>query len=214
MSETGQYNEVQVSQLVQQARMDERSRLLARNLEEAEQRAQRKDEVLKSRDLARENGGFSQVYGKGWERLRELINSNKSAALLYSFVAENADANGGILVAEQDVIAGELGISRTTLWRATAHLEKAGALLRIKVGSGVYAYALSPDEVWKSWNTAKETAVFRTKTLISKNAQGDAFRRKLTLWARQRDGQPELPLEEPEQIIAPDMREVEANADE
>ena len=214
MSEMGQYTESQVSQLVQQARIDERQRSLNRQIQDAEQRAQEKDEILKKRDLARENGGFSQVYGRGWERLRELINSNKSAALLYSFVAENADANGGILVAEQDVIAGELGISRTTLWRATAHLEKVGALLRIKVGSGVYAYALSPDEVWKSWNTTKDTAVFRTKTLVSKSAQGDVFRRKLTVWARQRDGQHELPLDDPEQIIAPDMREVEANADE
>ena len=33
------------------------------------------------------------------------------------------------------------------------------------------AYALSPHEVWKGYNTTKEYAAFVTKTLVNKNGE-------------------------------------------
>jgi DNA-binding Lrp family transcriptional regulator len=111
---------------------------------------------------------------------------------VYSFLAEHIDGVAGAVVVSQDVIAKELGVHERTIRRLTAQLEEDGALVRIKVGTGVYAYALDPGEVWRSWDDKKECAAFVTKTLVLKSDRSNnQVRRKLKVMM----GEPELPLD-------------------
>ena len=129
----------------------------------AERLAAGRDEKISDEEKRRMNDGFVQVYSKGWARMRELLRETKSQAplLLYTFIAEHMDADGGVVVADQETICEAIGVSRTTLWRAITFLEERNALLRIVVGGSVSAYALDPSEIWRSWDSAKERAVFR-----------------------------------------------------
>jgi len=128
----------------------------------------------------RANRDFVQVYPKGWKRLQALIRSNPSAARVYAFLAEHIDGTCGAVVVSQEVIAEELEVHERTIRRLTQQLEQAGAIVRIKVGTGVYAYALDPEEIWRSWDAAKGTAAFTTRTLVrtADRANGQV-RRKL-----------------------------------
>jgi DNA-binding transcriptional regulator YhcF (GntR family) len=140
----------------------------------------------------RSNKEFTQVYVKGWRRLQSLIRTNPSAARVYAFLAENIDGTVGAVVVSQDVMAEDLGVHVRTIRRLTKTLEDEGALVRIKVGTGVYAYALDPSEIWKSWDDKKELAAFNTRTLIAKKDRANGqVRRKLKFMM----GEPELPLE-------------------
>lgn len=155
-----------------------------------------RDQKITDEEKRRMNDGFVQVYPKGWARMRELMKETKSQAplLLYTFIAEHMDADGGVVVADQETICEAIGVSRTTLWRAITFLEERNALLRIVVGGSVSAYALDPTEIWRSWDSAKERAVFRTKTVVRKSIQSDQVKRRMTLMVKERSGQPELPL--------------------
>ena len=78
-----------------------------------------------------------------------------------------------------------------TIRRQTKYLDDIGAIVRIKVGMGVYAYALDPSEIWKSWDEKKDNAAFLTRTLVRKSdAANKEVRRKLKVMI----GEPELPL--------------------
>jgi DNA-binding transcriptional regulator YhcF (GntR family) len=162
---------------------------VARELREAriERDIERRDE------LSRENRGFVQVYPKGWSRLQHLIRTNPSAARLYALLAENMDPQGGVVVAAQTVLAEILDVNERTIRRLTQALEDQNAIVRIRVGSGTYAYALDPSEVWKAWDVAKDHAVFRTKTLVSKNGENALVKRRLQVMIREQMGEPELP---------------------
>lgn len=157
------------------------------------QRAARKVEMEaedrerdKAREEAKKNRGFVQVYPKGWSRLQELIKSNPGAARIYAFLAEHIDATCGAVVVSQDVMAGELGIHVRTIQRHTRFLEEVGAVIRIKVGIGVYAYALDPHEVWRSWDDRKETSAFVTKTLVRTSDQENSeIRRRLNVMIKE-----------------------------
>lgn len=149
--------------------------------------SQEREKVQKEYQRSRQNEGFTQVYEKGWMRLRVLIMENKSAAVLYAYLAQHMDASCGALVASQEVLREETGLSRTTLWRASKHLEEVGALVRFVVGGSVYAYALNDSEVWKSWDSAKETAAFRTKTLARKSDQPGRVQRRIQVMVREKD---------------------------
>lgn len=158
---------------------------------------------LKAQDRDREareaeekkNSGFTQVYSKGWQRLQALINANPSAARVYAYLAEHIDGSCGAVVVSQVVLAEELGIVDRTIRRHTAWLEEAGAIVRIKVGSGVYAYALDPEEVWKSWDSKKETAAFHTKTLVSKrDKENGIVKRKLNMMVHEQRGEAQQAL--------------------
>ena len=164
----------------------------------AERLAAGRDEEISEAERRRMNADFVQVYPKGWARMRELLRETKSQAplLLYTFLAEHIDADGGVLVADQETICEAIGVSRTTLWRAVNFLEERNALLRLTVGGSVSAYALDPSEVWKSWDSAKERAVFHSKTMVRKSAQPDQIKRRMQIMMKERMGEPELPLEE------------------
>lgn len=151
-------------------------------------------DVEQRQDLSRENRRFVQVYPKGWARLQHLIRTNPSAARFYALLAEHMDPNGGVVVAAQQVLADLLGVNERTIRRLTKSLEDEGAIVRIRVGSGTYAYALDPDEVWRAWDVQKDYAVFRTRTLVSKTGENAVIKRRLQVMLAEMRGEPELPL--------------------
>lgn len=152
-----------------------------RRLRKMELEAQDREDASK-KDQERKNRGFAQVYPKGWRRLQSLIQQNPAAARVYAFLAEHIDGVAGAVVVEQKVMADALGVHEVTIRRQTKYLEETGALVRIKVGTGVYAYALDPEEVWKTWDDQKENAAFVTRTLVRKaDQQNGEVRRRLKL---------------------------------
>ena len=154
-----------------------------RRIELAAEAAQEARDRDAQQERARKaNTDFTQVYPKGWGRLRELIKTNPSAARIYAFIAEHIDGVCGAVVVSQDVLAAELGVHVRTIKRLTKVLEDEGALVRIRVGTGVYAYALDPSEVWRSWDDKKPSAAFTTRTLVRKDDRENAtIRRKLKI---------------------------------
>ena len=158
----------------------------------AERLAQGRDEDASREEQRTANRDFSQVYPKGWTRIRALLNESKSRAplLLYTFIAEHMDADGGALVVDQETLCEALGVSRTTLWRAITFLEERNALLRERGRIG-FGLCLDPTEIWKSWDREKEKAVFRTKTLVRKSGANAGVKRRMQLMLS--EGQPELP---------------------
>lgn len=181
-------------------RKDERAKALHRSLTDAERKARQADlkakEEAKREELRTADTGFAKVYHAGFYRIRNLIASNKSAAILYTYLAEHIDSTTGAVVASQDVLEDETGLSRTTLWRASKYLEEVKAMVRIKVGGGVYAYALNPDEIWKAWDNQKPTAAFHSKTLVKKaDRENQNIKRRLSVMMKERSGEPELPLD-------------------
>ena len=142
-----------------------------------EQRKKRLKELEKlnkeSESDPKNNGPFTQVYQKGWERIRELSKDKQGvvAIPLYSFLAEHIDPSCGAVVADQQFLADKLGVSRSTIKRWLNYLESKNALVRIPVAGKVCAYALDPHEVWKGYNTSKTTRRlslkhWSTKTVI------------------------------------------------
>ena len=112
----------------------------------AERLAQGRDEDASREEQRTANRDFSQVYPKGWTRIRALLNESKSRAplLLYTFIAEHMDADGGALVVDQETLCEALGVSRTTLWRAITFLEERNALLRERGRIG-FGLCFGPD---------------------------------------------------------------------
>ncbi|WP_282027118.1 replication/maintenance protein RepL [Limimaricola cinnabarinus] len=141
-------------------------------------------------DEERKNQNFVQVYPRGWARLRWLMQQNASAAKIYSWIAEHIDPDGGVLVVSQVSMAKALGISEITVRRQTKWMEDHNVMVRIRVGSGVYAYALDPTEVWRAWDTSKEHAVFRTKTLVKKGAQNRQIERRIRMMMQEAEQNP------------------------
>jgi len=119
-------------------------------------------------EKAKKNNDFTQVTPKGWRRIQSLIKENPALARLYAFLAEHIDGVTGTVVCSQDLLAEKLDVHVVTIRRQSQQLEKLGALVRIRVGSGVYAYALDPEEIWRSWANRKDNAAFVTRTLVDK----------------------------------------------
>lgn len=132
-------------------------------------------------DDERKNKGFTQIYPKGWERIREILKKNPQAACLYSFFAEHIDPTCGAVVADQQFLANQMKVSIRTIQRWLSFLEEESALVRIPVAGKVCAYALDPHEVWKGYNNGKEYAAFLTKTLINKD--GEIQRRIISMFS-------------------------------
>ena len=151
------------------------------------------DREQKAREDAekRANRGFAQVYPAGWQRLRWLMREWPMAAQLYAFFGEHLDPSAGAVVCSQELLAHELNCHVRTIRRITKWLDDVGAIVRIRIGTGVYAYALDPEEVWKSWDAGKNYAAFRTKTLARKTDNGQV-RRRLKVMI---NGQQDLPDE-------------------
>ena len=130
---------------------------------------------------SKKNKGFTQIYPKGWDRLREIIKENPPAASLYSFFAEHIDPTCGAVVCDQQFLATQMKVSIRTIQRWLKYLEDEKALIKVPVAGKVCAYALDPHEVWKGYNNAKEYAVFITKTLVNKD--GEIKRRIMSMFS-------------------------------
>jgi ribosomal protein S21 len=137
-------------------------------------RAQDKAEQAKRR----QNRDFVQVYPKGFQRLRALMDSYPLAAKIYAFLAEHIEQGTGAVVVSQELLAEEMHVTTRSIRTATAYLDEVGAVVRIKLGgSAIYAYALDPEEIWKTFDDAKEYAAFKTQTLARKRDNGDVKRK-------------------------------------
>lgn len=148
-------------------------------------------------EARRGNKDFVQMYPAGFARISRLLSENPGALRLWVFLAEHIDADTGGVVAQQDYLAEVLGVTVRSIRRWSEALEAQNALCRLRVGSGVYLYALSPDEVWKSWDKSKDYAVFRTRTLVKKSDEHNRLvHRRMTTLMKERAGTPELPLED------------------
>ena len=123
---------------------------------------------------SKKNRDFAQVYNEGFERIKSLIVKNPSAARLYVFLAEQIEPGTGAVVASQELLAGEIGVTTRTIRRLIQVLEDEGAVVKIKLGAGsICAYCLNPEEIWKSWDTQKKYAAFNTKTLAKRDDNND-----------------------------------------
>ena len=187
--------------LIEDIRKDEKARILREQLDEAELRARIREEELLARQLAEEertsDRNFVKVYPAGWSRIRDLIPKNKSAAIIYTFLAENIDDNAGAVTVSQELMSDVLGLSRTTIWRALNYLIDLGAIVKIPVAGSVNAYALNADEVWKSKVARKKYAAYTTKTLAKNDG---TVTRKMKMMYREQTGK-ELPETDDDDLI-------------
>ena len=104
---------------------------------------------------SKENRNFVQIYPLGFRKLQLLMQERPKAARFYALLMEHIDSTG-VVVATQDVLAEIMDCSIKTIQRYSAQLEECNSLVRIQLQGGVYAYALNPDEVWRSFNCGKE----------------------------------------------------------
>ena len=146
------------------------------------------DEDRKARET-KKNKDFVQVYEKGFQRISSLISKNPSAAKLYVFLANHIEPGTGAVVAFQELLAEELGVSTRTIRRLSKALEEEGAIIHIRLGGGsIYAYCLNLTEVWKSWNTSKKHPAFNTKTLV-RQKDNDDIKRPLMVMLKEKNHQ-------------------------
>lgn len=168
-----------------------------------EEDRKRRQEELKSEDKERieelerkrKNFGFTQVYPKGWETVREL--SQGSPAGLYALLAENIDPLCGAVIADQGFLADQLQVNRRTISRWVRYLEDHNKLVKIPVAGRVCAYALDPAEVWKGYNTSKNYAAFYAKTLVGKDG---TIRKRLKAMLQAKTGQKDLKEKDKEDL--------------
>lgn len=139
------------------------------------------DEERENRER-KKNKNFVQMYPRGFDRAISMIGEYPLAARIYMFLAKHIEPGTGAVVASQQLLADELDISVRSVQRGTKWLDENNIVLRLKLGAGtVYAYCLDPSEVWKSWNTSKKYAAFKTKTLARKEDNGDVKRRLMIM---------------------------------
>lgn len=113
-----------------------------------------------------QNKDFVQVYPDGWDRLLSLPSRSPHIARLYAFLAKHIAPLGGAVCVSYDTIAEALGISKMTARRSAEYLVDNGIVVRFKMGTGAFIYALNPDEVWKSAHKNKIFAAFHTQSIV------------------------------------------------
>lgn len=144
------------------------------------------DDKAKEEEKRRGDSDFIKVYPRGWDKLQELIEEYPQAAKMYAFLAKHIDAGVGAVVASQTLLAERLNISERTVRRLGIYLEEKNALVRIKIQGNLCAYALNPEEVWKSWKDHKDYAAFNTRTL-ARNKDNTDVNRRLNVMLKGRD---------------------------
>lgn len=144
------------------------------------------DDKAKEEEKRRGDSDFIKVYPRGWDKLQELIEEYPQAAKMYAFLAKHIDAGVGAVVASQTLLAERLNVSERTVRRLGIYLEEHHALVRIKIQGNLCAYALNPEEVWKSWKDHKDYAAFNTRTL-ARNKDNTDVNRRLNVMLKGRD---------------------------
>ena len=118
---------------------------------------------------------FTKMYAKGLHTLADLAGS-KSTLRVYLFIVENCGIENA-LVASQDMIAEELGISSRTVRRATLDLEAQGHIVIDKIAHA-NVYILNDGEFWKTYEDHKRFSSFRAQTLVPKGKRN--LKKRLT----------------------------------
>lgn len=144
---------------------------------EARIRDYKAEDEKRLEEKRRADSNFVKVYPQGWKHLRALITDYPLAAKMYAFLAENIDGGVGAVVVSQAILADELGVSDRTIRKLSTYLEERSVMVRIKLQGNLYAYALNPDEVWKSWKDNKNYSAFTTRTLAGNRGNEDVKRR-------------------------------------
>lgn len=153
---------------------------------EARIRQYKADDRASEEEKRRGDSDFIKVYPRGWDKLQELIEEYPQAAKMYAFLAKHIDAGVGAVVASQTLLAERLNVSERTVRRLGIYLEEHHALVRIKIQGNLCAYALNPEEVWKSWKDHKDYAAFNTRTL-ARNKDNTDVNRRLNVMLKGRD---------------------------
>ncbi|MDA5570801.1 helix-turn-helix domain-containing protein, partial [Escherichia coli] len=94
--------------------------------EQRKKRLKEREKLNKeSESEPKNNGPFTQVYQKGWERIRERSKDKQGvvARPLYPCLAEHIDPPCGAVVADEQLLAAKMGVSRSTLKRWLNSLE-------------------------------------------------------------------------------------------
>lgn len=117
-------------------------------------------------ETEQKNRDFVQVYPKGWDVMLSLPSKSPHVARLYAFLAKHIAPLGGAVCVSYDTMAEALGISKMTARRAAEFLVNNGVVVRFKMGTGAFIYAMNPEEVWKSADKHKKYAAFYTKSLV------------------------------------------------
>ncbi|HIJ61831.1 MAG TPA: hypothetical protein HPQ04_03990 [Rhodospirillaceae bacterium] len=143
---------------------------------ELEMKAEDRDRG-KAEEEARKNHGFVQVYAKGWSMLESLMKVSPGAAQLYVLLAKNVDERFGCVIVSQPHLAEILGVSERYVRECAAFLESLNAIKRFRA-AGSTAYCLDPLQVWRGTNNGKDTAMFHTNVMLSRNEQ-KAFKVKM-----------------------------------
>lgn len=139
----------------------------------------------KVEEKRRGDSDFIKVYPRGWETLRRLIDNYPPAAKVYAFLAQHIDAGAGAVVASQALMSENLEMSERTIRRIIKYLEDNDALIKIRLQGNLYAYALNPEQVWKSWKDHKDYAAFNTRTL-ARNKDNTEVKRRLNVMLKNR----------------------------
>lgn len=157
------------------------------------------DDKVTEEEKRRGDSNFIKVYPQGWEKLQQLIDDYPQAAKMYAFLAQHIDAGVGAVVASQTLMAEKFKTSERTIRRISKYLEDNNALVRIKIQGNLYAYALNPDEVWKSWKDNKDYAAFNTRTL-ARNEDNPDIKRRLSFMLKNKKNGNTTPLPDEGQI--------------
>lgn len=160
-----------------------------------QQKAKEADKEKKQKGR-RENGGFTQVYEAGWQRLQGLLRTEPALARLYAFFAEHMGPDGTVCVSRL-TLSEALEISEKTISRHVKMLSDKGAITVLKIGNA-NVYCLDPREVWKSFDNAKPYAAFNTKTLVGKSENPFVKKRLATLLGGKIPEQIDLPFDDDE----------------
>jgi DNA-binding transcriptional regulator YdaS (Cro superfamily) len=156
----------------------------ARILQIEEEKAQ--EEAEKEKD--RKNTNFYMFYKtkESSAKVRSLIKKNPVAAMLFMFLAEQADRNNAV-VASGKALASLLEVSEATISRAlkvltTKKEDGEPAYLEILKSGGTNVFILNPEIVWSAWRTGKDYCLFgNAKILLSTDEQDVALKKRLTV---------------------------------
>lgn len=123
------------------------------------------------------NPPFTKVYRPGWDRIKDLLSGDATAARVWVFLVENA-GHDNVLACGMTVLEEELGLHRKTISKKIKYLSEQGALIVAKMGTA-NVYILNPHETWKASEEFKNYHAITARALIGK-AENRGFRKRLT----------------------------------
>lgn len=123
------------------------------------------------------NPPFTKIYRPGWDRIKDLLSGDATAARVWVFLVENA-GHDNVLACGMAILEEELGLHRKTISKKIKYLSDQGALIVAKMGTA-NVYILNPHETWKASEEFKNYHAITARALIGK-AENRGFRKRLT----------------------------------